>query len=128
MGLSERPNLKSYFFLLMSFSFRAVQRGLGTAQVMALVTAGKLNKVVGEELGITEITVKAHRGSLMRKMAAGFLADLVRVSFDIRSAIERKGPLSKSTNFSHDMVNFGASGFARSGPIRQQQNSGADRL
>ncbi|WP_343712715.1 response regulator [Inquilinus sp.] len=46
-------------------------------EVMALVVAGLLNKQVGFELGITEITVKAHRGHLMRKMEAHSLADLI---------------------------------------------------
>jgi FixJ family two-component response regulator len=46
-------------------------------QVMALVTRGRLNKQVGGDLGISEITVKAHRGSLMRKMDARTLPDLV---------------------------------------------------
>jgi FixJ family two-component response regulator len=45
--------------------------------VMALVVAGLLNKQVGGQLGISEITVKAHRGQVMRKMKADSLADLV---------------------------------------------------
>jgi FixJ family two-component response regulator len=49
-------------------------------QVMALVTAGKLNKQVGGDLGLSEITVKAHRGAAMRKMGARTLADLVRMA------------------------------------------------
>lgn len=49
-------------------------------EVMALVVAGRLNKQVGGELGITEITVKAHRGRVMRKMKAGSLPDLVNMS------------------------------------------------
>ena len=46
-------------------------------EVMALVVSGLLNKQVGGELGISEITVKAHRGQVMRKMKAGSLPDLV---------------------------------------------------
>jgi FixJ family two-component response regulator len=49
-------------------------------QVMLLVTAGKMNKEVAGELGISEITVKIHRGSAMRKMGARTLADLVRMA------------------------------------------------
>jgi len=49
-------------------------------QVMALVTAGKMNKQVAGELSLSEITVKIHRGSAMRKMGARTLADLVRMA------------------------------------------------
>ncbi|OHB31931.1 MAG: DNA-binding response regulator [Phenylobacterium sp. RIFCSPHIGHO2_01_FULL_69_31] len=49
-------------------------------QVMALVTAGKLNKQVAGELSLSEITVKIHRGAAMRKMGARSLADLVRMA------------------------------------------------
>jgi FixJ family two-component response regulator len=49
-------------------------------EVMALVVTGLLNKQVGGELGISEITVKAHRGQVMRKMKAESLPDLVTMS------------------------------------------------
>jgi FixJ family two-component response regulator len=55
-------------------------------EVMALVVAGRLNKQVGFELGISEITVKAHRGRMMRKMGAGSLADLVNMAARLRIA------------------------------------------
>ena len=55
-------------------------------EVMALVVSGRLNKQVGGELGISEITVKAHRGKVMRKMKAGSLADLVKMAAQLRLA------------------------------------------
>ena len=55
-------------------------------QVMALVVSGLLNKQIGGELGISEITVKAHRGKVMQKMQADSLADLVRMAAKLRPA------------------------------------------
>ena len=53
-------------------------------QVMALVTSGKMNKQVAGELALSEITVKIHRGSAMRKMGARTLPDLVRMAEALR--------------------------------------------
>jgi FixJ family two-component response regulator len=54
-------------------------------QVMTLVVSGLPNKQVGAELGISEITVKAHRGQVMHKMKADSLADLVKIALRLRS-------------------------------------------
>jgi FixJ family two-component response regulator len=59
-------------------------------QVMALVVSGLLNKQVGGELGISEITVKAHRGKVMQKMKAESLADLVKMTVRLRLASDPK--------------------------------------
>jgi FixJ family two-component response regulator len=55
-------------------------------EVLALVVSGLLNKQVGFELGISEITVKGHRGNMMQKMNADSFADLVRMAAELRLA------------------------------------------
>ena len=64
-------------------------------QVMALVVSGLLNKQVGGELGISEITVKAHRGKVMQKMKADSLADLVKIATRLRPAPAAVAPASR---------------------------------
>lgn len=57
--------------------------------VMALITDGLLNKQVGASLGISEITVKAHRGRMMKKMGAATLPDLVGMLKQLEAAPAR---------------------------------------
>ncbi len=61
-------------------------------EVMGLVVSGLMNKQVGGELGISEITVKAHRGKVMRKMKAGSVADLVKMAGKLSSAPTSHAP------------------------------------
>ena len=58
---------------------------------MALVVRGLLNKQVGGELGISEITVKAHRGRVMQKMRANSFADLVKMAATLLPTADQNG-------------------------------------
>ena len=91
-------------------------------QVMQLVTAGKMNKQVAGDLGISEITVKIHRGAAMRKMGARTLADLVRMAEVLKPRGITKGirgritlVYSSSTPLLHAIV--AAPGFWRLKPL-----------
>jgi FixJ family two-component response regulator len=55
---------------------------------MALVVTGRLNKVIASEIRVSEITVKVHRGKVMRKMAAASLADLVLMAEKLKVSSE----------------------------------------
>jgi FixJ family two-component response regulator len=57
-------------------------------QVMELVVRGRLNKQTGAELGISEVTVKAHRGRVMRKMNATCLVDLLEMAMELRPELD----------------------------------------
>ena len=59
-------------------------------QVMSLVVAGLPNKLAGAEIGISEVTVKAHRGRVMKKMEANSLADLVKMAARLNLACASK--------------------------------------
>jgi FixJ family two-component response regulator len=59
---------------------RARFDALTPRELLGLVTAGLMNKQVAAELGVSEITIKVHRGNVMKKMGARSLADLVRMA------------------------------------------------
>lgn len=68
---------------------RYMSLSLREREVMALVVSGRLNKQVAGELGISEITVKSHRGKMMRKMKVDSLADLVHTVAELNIAPEQ---------------------------------------
>ena len=72
-SLDEAANLQTLRARHQSLSARE-------REVMSLVVLGQMNKQVGGELGITEVTVKAHRGRMMRKMGARSIAELVNMA------------------------------------------------
>ncbi|QUS38055.1 response regulator transcription factor [Tardiphaga alba] len=61
------------------------------SEVMSLVVAGKLNKQIAVQIGVTEATVKLHRGQVMRKMGASTVIELVRMADRITTAYPRGG-------------------------------------
>jgi FixJ family two-component response regulator len=71
---------------------RYASLSLREKQVMALVTGGRMNKQVGFDLGLSEITVKNHRGAAMHKMAARTFPDLVRMAGALGDAVANTVP------------------------------------
>ena len=86
---------------LEKFGLRDRYRSLSVREreVMALVVTGLLNKQIGGELGISEITVKAHRGKLMRKMMARSLAELVAMALTLQLAPNGDCPRRATTGW-----------------------------
>jgi FixJ family two-component response regulator len=82
-------------------------------EVFGLVIAGLLNKQIGSELGISEITVKAHRGKVMRKMTADSLAELVRMAVRLRVVPTAKRSLRHAND--HRSASVGGSTYVTFG-------------
>ncbi len=72
-------------------------------QVMALVSSGLLNKQVGGELGISEITVKAHRGQVMQKMHANSFADLIKMAAKLGLSRRKEFPRLRRDDSATDL-------------------------
>jgi FixJ family two-component response regulator len=75
-------------------------------EVMALVVTGRLNKQIGGELGISEITVKAHRGRVMRKMRADSVPELVRMAatLNLAPAGSPRGSIGRAASGCRDVI------------------------
>lgn len=84
-------------------------------EVMELVVSGLLNKQMGFELGISEITVKAHRGQVMRKMKADSLCDLVRMAIKLCIGTARDGSRRKAGTAAASLHPLGLSHVPASG-------------
>jgi FixJ family two-component response regulator len=79
-AIERDRNSRNEAKILSDLKARFVNLSAREREVMALVTTGLMNKQIAAEIGIAEITVKIHRGHIMRKMAAKSLADLVKMA------------------------------------------------
>ena len=88
LGAVEQGIARSHAALRREGELRGLRRCYASLsprerQVMNLVVTGRLNKQIGSELRVTEITVKAHRGRVMKKMQAASIADLITMSIKL---------------------------------------------
>jgi FixJ family two-component response regulator len=89
-AIERNRNSRNEAKILSDLKVRFVTLTAREREVMALVTAGLMNKQIAAEIGIAEITVKIHRGHIMRKMAAKSLAELVKMAQALE--IQRAAP------------------------------------
>jgi len=80
MGIETDRLRRSHEKMLAGLKARFASLTLREQQTFQLVTTGMMNKQIAARLGVSEITVKAHRGNVMRKMEARTLVDLLRMS------------------------------------------------
>jgi len=89
-AIERDRNSRSEARALSDLHARLVTLSAREQEIMALVTTGLMNKQIAAEIGVAEITVKIHRGHIMKKMAAKSLADLVKMAQTL--GIQRAGP------------------------------------
>jgi len=89
-AIERDRNSRSEARALSDLHARLVTLSVREQEIMALVTTGLMNKQIAAEIGVAEITVKIHRGHIMKKMAAKSLADLVKMAQTL--GIQRAGP------------------------------------
>ncbi len=87
LGIERDRLQRAEFGALEALKARSASLTLREREVMAWVGTGRLNKQIAQDMGVSEVTVKAHRGQVMRKMGARSIADLVRM---VDSLAERK--------------------------------------
>jgi FixJ family two-component response regulator len=119
---------RSRFVLAKEVQKQALQRSYASLsprerQVMTLVSSGLLNKQVGGELGISEITVKAHRGQVMQKMHANSFADLIKMAAKLGLSRMKEFPRLRCDDSATDLT-----GQPRSAASYQSRNTASATL